>query len=97
MLNDELEVRLIKQLVSWPQLVEAAAKMHEPHRIAFYLMDLAAAFHSLWNGGRDNPSLKFIQPENSEVTKARMHLVNCTSLVIRSGLELLSITPAEEM
>ena len=97
LLSDELEVRLIKQLVSWPQLVEAAAKMHEPHRIAFYLMDLAAAFHSLWNGGRDNPSLKFIQPENSEVTKARMYLVNCTSLVIRSGLELLSITPAEEM
>ena len=97
LLSDDLEVRLIKQLISWPQLVEAAAKMHEPHRIAFYLMDLAAAFHGLWNGGRDNPELKFIQSDNAEVTKARMVLVNATSNVIRSGLNLLSIEAAEEM
>jgi len=97
LLKDDLEVRLIKQLISWPQVIEAAAKMHEPHRIAFYLMDLAAAFHGLWNGGRDNPSLKFIQTDNAEVTKARMVLVNATSNVIRSGLNLLSIQAAEEM
>ena len=97
LLTDDLEVRLIKQLISWPQLIEAAAKMHEPHRIAFYLMDLAAAFHGLWNGGRDNPALKFIQTDNAEVTKARMVLVNATSNVIRSGLNLLSIQAAEEM
>ena len=97
LLKDELEVRLIKQLISWPNLVEAAAKMHEPHRVAFYLMDLAAAFHGLWNGGRDNPSLKFIQSDNQDVTKARMYLVNCVSTVIRSGLNLLSIEAAEEM
>ena len=97
LLSDELEVRLIKQLVSWPNMVEAAAKMHEPHRIAFYLMDLAAAFHGLWNGGRDNPDLKFIQNDKPEVTKARMYLVNAVSIVIRSGLNLLSIEAAEEM
>ena len=71
--------------------------MHEPHRIAFYLMDVAAAFHGLWNGGRDNPKLKFIQSDDVEVTKARLYLVNCTATVIRSGLSLLSISPAEEM
>ncbi|MGC6517949.1 MAG: arginine--tRNA ligase [Candidatus Puniceispirillaceae bacterium] len=96
-LNDDLEIRLIKQLISWPNLVEAAAKMHEPHRIAFYLMDLAASFHGLWNGGRDNPDLKFIQNNNPDVTKARLYLVNCVSVVIRSGLKLLSINAAEEM
>ena len=97
LLRDELEIRLIKQLASWPTMVEAAAKMHEPHRIAFYLMDLAAAFHGLWNGGRDNPALKFIQSDNEEITKARMYLVNSVSIVIRSGLNLLSIKAAEEM
>lgn len=97
LLRDDLEVRLIKQLVSWPSLIEAAAKMHEPHRIAFYLMDLAAAFHGLWNGGRDNPDLKFIQNDKADVTKARMYLVNCVSTVISSGLKLLSINAAEEM
>ena len=96
-LTDDLELRLIKQLISWPQLIESAAKMHEPHRIAFYLMDVAAAFHGLWNGGRDNPKLKFIQSDDVEVTKARLYLVNCTATVIRSGLSLLSISPAEEM
>ena len=97
LLNDELEIRLIKQLVSWPSMVEAAAKMHEPHRIAFYLMEVAAAFHGLWNGGRDNPGLKFIQSDNHELTKARLYLVNAASIVIRSGLGLLSIEAAEEM
>ena len=96
-LTDDLEVRLIKQLVSWPQLIESAAKMHEPHRIAFYLMDVAAAFHGLWNGGRDNHQLKFIQSDDLAVTKARLYLVNCAATVIRSGLSLLSISPAEEM
>ena len=96
-LTHELEMRLMKQLASWPALIASAAKAHEPHRIAFYLMELAANFHSLWNGGRDDPSLKFIQGDDEAVTKARLYLVNCVSLVIRSGLGLLSITAAEEM
>ena len=90
-------MRLMKQLASWPALITSAAKAHEPHRIAFYLMELAANFHSLWNGGRDDPTLKFIQADDEAVTKARLYLVNCVSLVIRSGLGLLSITAAEEM
>ena len=97
LLTHELELRLIKQLASWPNLVQSAAKMHEPHRIAFYLMDLAASFHSLWNGGRDDISLKFIQADDQAVTKARLYLVNSVSIVIRSGLGLLSIDAAEEM
>ena len=97
LLTHELELRLIKQLASWPNIVQSAAKMHEPHRIAFYLMDLAASFHSLWNGGRDDISLKFIQADDQAVTKARLYLVNSVSIVIRSGLGLLSIDAAEEM
>ena len=97
LLSDELELKLIKQLVSWPSLVESAAQSHEPHRVAFYLMDLAAAFHSLWNGGRDNHKLKFIQDDDVAMTKSRLYLVNAVSIVIRSGLKLLSINAAEEM
>ena len=96
-LKDINELRLIKQLCSWPKLVEAAATAHEPHRIAFYLMDLAAAFHGLWNAGRDNPSLKFVQADNDALTSARLALVKATALVIRSGLSLLSIRAVEEM
>ena len=97
LLSHELELRLIKHLASWPNLVQSAAKMHEPHRIAFYLMELAASFHSLWNGGRDDISLKFIQSDDEAVTKARLYLVNAVSIVISSGLGLLSIDAAEEM
>ena len=97
LLSHNLELRLIKQLASWPSLVQSAAKMQEPHRVAFYLMELAASFHSLWNGGRDDPSLKFIQPDDEVITKARLYLVNSVSIVIRSGLALLSIDAAEEM
>ena len=97
LLADDLELKVIKQLASWPSLVESAAQSHEPHRVAFYLMDLAAAFHSLWNGGRDNHKLKFIQDDDVAITKSRLYLVNAVSIVIRSGLKLLSIKAAEEM
>ena len=96
-LNDVHELRLIRHLASWPKLIEAAAQAHEPHRIAFYLMDLAAAFHGLWNAGRDNPALKFVQPDAQMLTLARLELVKATALVIRSGLSLLSIDAVEEM
>ena len=97
LLTDMNEVRLIRQLCAWPKLVEAAATSHEPHRVAFYLMELAAAFHGLWNAGRDNPKLKFVQIDDEAVTSARLALVKSTSLVIRSGLSLLSIKAVEEM
>ena len=91
------ELALVKQLASWPKLVVSAANAAEPHRIAFYLMDLASAFHSLWTAGREDPSLRFIVDNDPEVTCARLELVKATSLVIRSGLNVLSIKAMEEM
>ena len=81
----------------WPRLLELSAKTHEPHRICYYLIELASIFHSLWNKGRENNDLKFIVENNLEITHARLCLVNCVSSTIRKGLELLSIKPVFEM
>ncbi len=97
LIKSEPELALIKQLASWPKLVESAALAHEPHRIAFYLVDLASHFHSLWNAGRDNPELRFIIDDEQFLTDARLMLVKATSLVIRTGLDVLSIDALEEM
>jgi arginyl-tRNA synthetase len=97
LLTAEPELALLKQLASWPKLVESAAIAHEPHRIAFYLVDLASHFHSLWNAGRDNPALRFIIDDDQATTGARLMLVKATSLVIRTGLNMLSIDALEEM
>ena len=97
LLNDPAELALVKTLVSWPKLVESAATAHEPHRIAFYLVDLASTFHSLWNAGRTNPALRFILEQDDTITAARMQLVMATSLVICTGLNVLSVKALEEM
>ena len=97
LLADIFEIRVIKQLASWPKQVEAATHHCEPHRIAFYLMELAAVFHGLWNAGRENHDLKFIHDTDDELTHARMLLVETTAQVLKSGLNLLSITAVEEM
>jgi arginyl-tRNA synthetase len=97
LLTDIFEIRVIKQLASWPKQVEAATHHCEPHRIAFYLMELAAVFHGLWNAGRENNDLKFIHDTDDELTHARMLLVETTAQVLKSGLNLLSITAVEEM
>jgi len=97
LLTADAELALLKQLASWPKLVESAAQAHEPHRIAFYLVDLASQFHSLWTAGRENPSLRFIIEDDQAVTDARLMLVKATSLVIRTGLNMLSITALDEM
>ena len=97
LLKADPELALLKQLASWPKIVESAALAHEPHRIAFYLVDLASHFHSLWNAGREDPSLRFIIDDDLAVTDARLMLVKATSLVIRTGLNMLSITALEEM
>ncbi len=91
------EIRVIKQLSSWPKHVEAATYYCEPHRIAFYLMELASVFHGLWNAGRENIDLKFIHDTDDDLTLARMLLVEATAQIIKSGLNLLSITAVEEM
>ena len=97
LLIDIFEIRVIKQLSRWPKQVEAATHHCEPHRIAFYLMELAAVFHGLWNAGRENYDLKFIHDSDDELTHARMLLVETTAQVLKSGLNLLSITAVEEM
>ena len=97
LLTDPMELDLVKMLVGWPKMVESAATAYEPHRIAFYLVDLASSFHSLWNAGRTNPALRFILDENHSMTSARMQLVKATSLVIFTGLNVLSIKALEEM
>jgi len=91
------EVRLIKQLVSWPHLVRSAANSHEPHKIAFYLIDLAALFHGLWTAGREDPSLRFILESDAEMTAARLSLVQAAVHVLNAGLNLLSVNAPEEM
>ena len=91
------EMAVIKALASWPRLVVSAAQSHEPHRVAFYLMDLAASFHALWTAGREAPELRFIRDDDAGLTSARLCLVKATALVIRSGLGVLSIQAREEM
>jgi len=96
-LNDEAELTLIKQMMQFPRVVEAAAEAHEPHRVAFYLFDLASAFHSLWNKGKDEPELRFIVPDQRDVTLARLALIRAAGYVIASGLGVLGVEPIEEM
>ena len=97
LLEDPSEIDLIKAMASWPRVVEAAALAHEPHRIAFYLYDLASEFHSLWNKGNDDPGLRFVIEGNQALTLARLSLVRALALVIAEGLELLGVEPLKEM
>ncbi|WP_092077958.1 arginine--tRNA ligase [Poseidonocella sedimentorum] len=96
-LGHAAELRLIQKLAEWPRIVEIAARTHEPHRVAFYLYDLASELHALWNRGNDAPELRFLQPEVPEVSQAKIALARATAVVISSGLGILGVTPAEEM
>jgi arginyl-tRNA synthetase len=96
-LQDKAELDLIRRLISWPRVVEAAALAREPHRIAFFLHDLAADFHVLWNRGRDDSTIRFIREDEPAATAARLALVAATASVIRSGLGVMGVTPVEEM
>ena len=91
------ELALIKTLVSWPRVVESAAQAHEPHRVAFYLHDLASEFHGLWNKGNEDPSLRFIREDDAGLTAARLALVEGVASVIASGLGIMGVEPVEEM
>jgi len=97
LLTEDEEIALIRQMANWPRLVEAAAETHEPHRIAFYLQELAAAFHALWHKGKDDASLRFLLEGKPELTRARLALVQGMAFVIASGLKVFGVTPAEEM
>jgi arginyl-tRNA synthetase len=96
-LNGEPELTVMRRLALWPRTVEAAALAREPHRIAFFLYDLAADFHMLWNRGKDDATLRFLQPDRPDETLARLALVAATAVVIRSGLAVMGVTPVEEM
>jgi len=96
-LADPLELALIRLLASWPRIVEAAAEAHEPHRIAFFLQEVAAQFHLLWTKGKDEATLRFLVGGDPELTRARLALVRSVALVIASGLRVFGVDPVDEM
>ncbi len=96
-LSDEAEIALMRRIAQFPRIVEAAAAAHEPHRLAFYLNDLASDFHGLWNRGKDLPQLRFIYENDRELTRARIALVAATRLVLASGLGILGVHALHEM
>ena len=93
----EEEIDLVKQAAQFPRMVEAAAQAREPHRIAFYLYELAGSFHAYWNLGNDRPEKRFIVAQEHELTGARLFLASQIGQVIRNGLALLGVEAVEEM
>lgn len=97
LLDDEGETGLIKKLAEFPRVVQSAASAREPHRLAFYLYDLASAFHGQYNRGKDLPQLRFVNPESPNSSSARLALVDAVATVIRSGLDIIGADAPEEM
>jgi len=97
LLADDAERALIRRVAQYPRLVESAAASHEPHRVAFYLYDLASEFHALWNKGKEQPHLRFVNDEAPDSTKARLALVHSLMCVLGSGLALLGVSAPDEM
>lgn len=97
LLTDESEIALIRKLAEYPRVIEAAAQAHEPHRIAFYLYDLAGALHGHWNKGTDDDSLRFVKVNNPQLTRARLGLVQGVLNVLRSGLSIVGADSPAEM
>lgn len=96
-LVDAAEIDLIKALAGWPRVVEAAAQAHEPHRVAFFLQEVAALFHNLWTKGKDDARLRFIHPDDASLTRARLALVRATQIVIASALKVIGVEPVQEL
>ena len=96
-LLDEEELALVKLAAQYPRVIEGAALAHEPHRIAFFLYDLAAEFHALWNRGNDDPGRRFLIENNPQLSRARLELALGIGQIIRSGLALMGVEAAEEM
>ena len=96
-LNDPAQISVAKKLAEWPRQVELAGRTNEPHRVAFYLYDLASELHSLWNRGNDQPELRFLDVDDPAASQAKIALARAVTVVISAGLGILGITPAEEM
>ncbi|MEJ8476008.1 arginine--tRNA ligase [Roseibium algae] len=97
LLDDSGELELISKMAEWPKIVDAAAETHEPHRVAFYLYELASSLHGHWNRGKELPQLRFINTDNTNLTVARLALVRAVSLILASGLGVLGVDAPEEM
>jgi arginyl-tRNA synthetase len=96
-LLDDEELALVKRAAQYPRIIEGAAMAHEPHRIAFYLYDLAAEFHALWNRGNDDPARRFLIENNPQLSRARLELAFAIGQIVKSGLALMGVAAAEEM
>ncbi|WP_163849475.1 arginine--tRNA ligase [Pseudooceanicola aestuarii] len=96
-ITHEAELTLARKLAEWPRLVEIAARTHEPHRVAFYLYELASELHALYNRGNEETQLRFVQEDNPALSQSKLALVRATAVVISAGLAILGVTPAEEM
>ena len=96
-LSHAAEIGVAKKIAEWPRLIEIASKGHEPHRVAFYLYELASDLHALWNRGNEETSLRFLQEGDIATSQAKIALIRAVSVVIASGLGILGVTPAEEM
>jgi len=97
LLNDPGEIDIIKKLAAFPQVAEGAARAHEPHRLAFYLYDLASAFHAQWTKGNESPHLRFIQADDGTLTTARLALIQANAQILASGLAIIGVHAPEEM
>ena len=97
LLSHPSELVVAKKLAEWPRLIEIAARTNEPHRVAFFLYELASELHALWNKGNDEPSLRFVQEDDPGTSQAKIALARAVSVVISAGLAILGVTPAEEM
>ena len=97
LLEDPAERMLMRRVGEYPRVLEQAARAHEPHRVAFYLMELAAEFHALWNKGKENSQLRFILPTETDLSAARLGLLRAVRQVLRNGLRILGVRPVEEM
>jgi len=96
-LTHEAELAVLRKLAEWPRLVEIAGRTNEPHRLAFYLYDLASELHALWNRGHDEPALRFLQEDDADTSRAKIALARAVTVVISAGLGILGVTPVEEM
>jgi len=97
LLESDAEIAMLRRLAEWPRIVAAAAEVHEPHRIAFYLQEVAAELHALWTAGKDDAELRFILPDQPAKTVARLALLRTVALVIAAGLGIIGVEPVEQM